>query len=94
MKTRALLFGFWLFSFVLYSAEPKSGLAAISVPEGFAVELAAGSELAPYGMLANFDGKGRLFVAASSGKNIGGLAMSKRPECSVYMLEDLNGDGI
>ncbi|MEC8927856.1 MAG: hypothetical protein VX705_01465 [Verrucomicrobiota bacterium] len=60
MKTRVLLFGFWLFSFALYAAEPKSGLTVISVPEGFAVELAAGSELAPYGMLANFDGKGRL----------------------------------
>ena len=94
MKTRVLLFGFWLFTFVLHAAGLKSGLAAISVPEGFAVELAAGSELAPYGMLANFDGKGRLFVAASSGKNIGGLAMSKKPECSVYMLADLNGDGV
>ncbi|MDP6034980.1 MAG: hypothetical protein QGG55_02950, partial [Verrucomicrobiota bacterium] len=52
MKTRVLLFGFWLFTFVLHAAGLKSGLAAISVPEGFAVELAAGSELAPYGMLA------------------------------------------
>ena len=58
--------------------------------DGFSVELAAGPELAPFGMLADFDAKGRLFIAASSGKNIGGKAMSEKPECKILMLEDMN----
>jgi putative membrane-bound dehydrogenase-like protein len=44
-------------------------------------------------MLADFDDRGRLFIAASSGKNIGGKAMSEKPECKILMLEDQNGDG-
>jgi len=75
------------------AAEPKRGLPAIKVAEGFTVELAAGPDLAPYGMLADFDDRGRLFIAASSGKNIGGKAMSEKPECKILMLEDQNGDG-
>ncbi len=75
------------------AAESKRGLPAITVAEGFTVELAAGPELAPYGMLADFDDRGRLFIAASSGKNIGGKAMSEKPECKILMLEDRNGDG-
>ena len=69
------------------------GLKAISVADGFTVELAAGPDLAPYGMLADFDERGRLFIAASSGKNIGGKAMSDKPECRILMLEDRDGDG-
>jgi putative membrane-bound dehydrogenase-like protein len=75
------------------AAESKRGLPAITVAEGFTVELAAGPDLAPYGMLADFDHRGRLFIAASSGKNIGGKAMSEKPECKILMLEDQNGDG-
>ncbi|MDE0728504.1 MAG: dehydrogenase, partial [Alphaproteobacteria bacterium] len=75
------------------AAESKRGLPAITVTEGFTVELAAGPDLAPYGMLADFDDRGRLFIAASSGKNIGGKAMSEKPECKILMLEDQNGDG-
>lgn len=69
------------------------GLKAISVAGGFTVELAAGPDLAPYGMLADFDERGRLIIAASSGKNIGGKAMSDKPECRILMLEDRDGDG-
>ena len=75
------------------AAEPKRGLSAITVAEGFTVELAAGPALAPYGMLADFDERGRLFIAASSGKNIGGKAMSEKPECKILMLEDQDADG-
>ncbi len=92
MKLRLLIF-LPLFSFICPAA-PKTGLAAITVPDGFTVERVAGPELAPYGMLASFDDRGRLFVAASSGKNIGGQAMSKKPECKIFMLEDKNGDGV
>ena len=80
------------FPVACFGASPR-GLAAISVADGFSVELAAGPELAPFGMLADFDSKGRLFIAASSGKNIGGKAMSEKPECKILMLEDTNADG-
>ena len=73
--------------FIYLAAEPKRGLEAITVAEGLIVELAAGPDLAPYGMLADFDERGRLFIAASSGKNIGGKAMSEKPECKILMLE-------
>ncbi len=75
-------------------ARPATGLAAIRVPEGFTVELAAGPELAPYGMFGALDEHGRLFIAESSGKNIRGAAMAENPECRIRLLEDTHGDGI
>jgi len=76
------------------AAKPLAGLAALRVPEGFKVELAAGSDLAPYAMFGALDGRGRLFLAESSGKNIKGLAMSQAPECRIRMVEDTDGDGV
>lgn len=75
------------------TANPTTGLSAIRVPEGFKVELAAGSNLAPYAMFGALDERGRLFLAESSGKNIKGLAMSQAPECRIRMVEDTDGDG-
>ncbi|KAF0180133.1 MAG: Membrane-bound dehydrogenase domain protein [Limisphaerales bacterium] len=71
-----------------------TGLAAIRVPEGFQVELAAGPDLAPYAMFGALDERGRLFLAESSGKNIRGLAMSQAPECRIRRVEDTDGDGV
>ncbi len=76
------------------ATKPVTGLAALRVPEGFKVELAAGPELAPYAMFGALDERGRLFLAESSGKNIRGLAMSQAPECRIRMLEDTDGDGV
>ncbi len=76
------------------AGKPPSGLAALRVPDGFKVELAAGPELASYAMFAALDERGRLFLAESSGKNIKGLAMSQAPECRIRMLEDTDGDGV
>ncbi|MBI5802819.1 MAG: HEAT repeat domain-containing protein [Verrucomicrobia bacterium] len=75
------------------AAQPVTGLAAIHVPEGFRVELAAGSDLAPYAMFGALDERGRLFLAESSGKNIKGLAMAQAPECRIRMMVDTDGDG-
>ena len=74
--------------------KPATGLAALRVPEGFKVELAAGPDLAAYAMFATLDERGRLFLAESSGKNVKGLAMSQAPECRIRMLEDTDGDGV
>ena len=76
------------------AAPQPAGLAALRVPEGFKVELAAGPDLAPYAMFGALDERGRLFLAESSGKNIRGLAMSQAPECRIRMLQDTDGDGV
>lgn len=76
------------------ASKPATGLAALRVPEGFKVEIAAGPELAPYAMFGAMDERGRLFLAESSGKNIRGLAMSQAPECRIRMVEDTDGDGV
>ena len=75
------------------SAE-KTGLAAISVPAGFTVELAAGVPLVERPMLATFDDRGRLYVADSAGINLRGPELSKNPPHVIRVLEDTNGDGI
>ena len=71
-----------------------SGVDAIRVPEGFSVELAAGSDLTAYPMFMAFDDRGRLFVAESTGKNAKAKAMIEMPECVILLLEDTNDDGV
>ena len=74
------------------SAE-KTGLAAIKVPAGFTVELAAGVPLVERPMLATFDDRGRLYVADSAGVNLRGPELSKNPPHVIRLLEDTDGDG-
>ncbi len=74
-------------------ATPSTGLAAIRVPLGFTVELAAGPPLVERPMLASFDDRGRLNVADSAGVNLRGPELSKNPPHSIRMLEDTDGDG-
>ncbi|MEO7297701.1 MAG: PVC-type heme-binding CxxCH protein [Verrucomicrobiota bacterium] len=69
-------------------------ISALKVPEGFSVERIAGSPLVEHPMLANFDDRGRLFVADSSGTNLPGEELLKNPPHSIRMLEDTNHDGI
>jgi len=74
--------------------EPATGLAAIKVPEGFSVEIAAPSEISSYPMFMAFDHQGRLFVAESSGKNTKGKDTPKFPECMILQIEDTDKDGV
>ena len=71
-----------------------SGLKAIRVPGGFAVEKVAGENLVAYPMLGTLDERGRLFLCESSGKNVTTEEMKVNPEFRIRLLEDLNGDGI
>ncbi|PYV42877.1 MAG: dehydrogenase [Acidobacteria bacterium] len=71
-----------------------SGLKAIRVPGGFAVEKVAGENLVAYPMLGTLDERGRLFLCESSGKNVTTEEMKANPEFRIRLLEDLNGDGI
>ena len=55
-------------------AEPTSAISTergtIRVPDGFTIERVAAAPLIKHPMLANFDERGRLFIAASAGKNL------------------------
>jgi putative membrane-bound dehydrogenase-like protein len=71
-----------------------TGLAALSVPAGFKVERAAGSDLVAYPMMAAFDDRGRLFIAESSGNTLNNKQMKANPDYRIRLLEDRNGDGV
>ena len=45
--------------------------AAIQVPDGFVVEVAAAAPLVKHPMMAAFDDRGRLFIAESAGEIVG-----------------------
>ncbi|MEX0677938.1 MAG: PVC-type heme-binding CxxCH protein, partial [Pirellulales bacterium] len=75
------------------AADAMRGLAAITVPPGFTVELAAGPPLVERPMLAAFDARGRLYVCDSAGVNLRGPELSKNPPHVIRMLEDADGDG-
>ena len=70
------------------------GLAAIQVPDGFQVEVAAGPDLISYGVFFTFDDHGRLFVCESAGRNTTNEEALKQPSFRIRVLEDLDEDGI
>src|SRR5438067_184432 len=74
--------------------EQATGLAAIHVPSGFKVELAAGPELSSYPMMGTLDDRGRLFIAESSGNTLNDQQMKGHPDYKIRLLEDRNGDGV
>ncbi|GAB2555231.1 hypothetical protein GCM10027190_01830 [Spirosoma areae] len=69
-------------------------LAAIQVPEGYTVEVAAGPELVDFPMFSTLDETGRLFVFESIGhvykKTQDAL---DNPQFRINLLTDTNGDG-
>lgn len=71
----------------------ETGLAAIKVPPGFSVELAAAPPLVKYPMLGGFDELGRLYVCESSGGNYDEAGLLKNLPNFVRRLEDKDGDG-
>lgn len=75
-------------------AQSPRGLASLTLPEGFTVEIAAGPELSSYPMFMEFDEQGRLYIAESSGLDKSGKEMQAEPECMILMLEDLDSDGV
>ncbi len=66
---------------------------AITVPDGFSVELAAAPPLVKHPMLAGFDDRGRLFIAESAGVNLKREELERQLPNFVRMLEDTDGDG-
>ena len=76
------------------SASIKTERGTISVPDGFTIERVAGPPLVGHPMLANFDDRGRLFIAESAGKNLRPVALETELPNFVRMLEDTDGDGV
>ncbi len=70
-----------------------NGLRA-SVPDGFTVDLGAGSDLVSRPVSACFDDRGRLYVTESSGSNEPPEQQLKAPTHRIRRLEDTNGDGV
>ena len=84
--------GIW---FYLHRDRPApTGLASLSVPAGFKVERAAGSDLVSYPMMATFDDRGRLFICESSGNTLNNDQMAANPDYKIRLLEDRDGDGV
>ncbi|MCC6794841.1 MAG: HEAT repeat domain-containing protein [Candidatus Hydrogenedentes bacterium] len=74
--------------------EPARGLAALKVPDGFEVSIAAPPEISSYPMFMEFDHQGRMYIAESSGKNTKGRDTPKFPECMILQIEDTDEDGV
>jgi putative membrane-bound dehydrogenase-like protein len=78
-------------------AEPTSAISTergtIRVPDGFTIERVAAAPLIKHPMLANFDERGRLFIAASAGKNLRTAELETELPNFIRMLEDTDGDG-
>jgi putative membrane-bound dehydrogenase-like protein len=65
----------------------------MTVPPGFEVELIAGPPLVNRPIVADFDERGRLYVADSSGSNAKVEVQLEERSHRIVRLEDTNGDG-
>jgi putative membrane-bound dehydrogenase-like protein len=75
------------------SAETPAKQARHKVPDGFTIELVAGEPDIAFPMFACFDGRGRLFVAESSGGDLYAELQAQARKCRVRLIEDRDGDG-
>lgn len=66
----------------------------LRVSEGFTIERAAASPIVQHPMMAGFDGRGRLFIAAAAGKNLRTADLEKELPNFIRMIEDTDGDGV
>ncbi|MDA0810549.1 MAG: c-type cytochrome [Planctomycetota bacterium] len=93
----AIVFVFVLIPVFAARAEPSSSISTergtIRVRDGFTIERVAGPPLVGHPMLANFDERGRLFIAESAGKNLRPAELETELPNFVRMLEDTDGDG-
>ena len=71
----------------------QSSPPEMTVPPGFQVELVAGPPLVNRPIVADFDERGRLYVADSSGSNAKVEVQLEERSHRIVRLEDSNGDG-
>lgn len=76
-----------------HGGEFKLAHHTFALPDGFVIELAAGTNLVLRPVSASFDDQGRLYVTDSSGSNAKPDEQVKNPDHRVLRLEDTDGDG-
>ena len=72
---------------------PPAANGKLTVPDGYEVELAAGAPLTERPMIVDFDERGRLYIAESSGSNDKVQQQLIDKPHSILRLEDVDGDG-
>src|ERR1051325_5067950 len=78
---------------LVHAADFKIGAHNFTLPDGFEIELVAGTNLVPRPIEADFDEQGRLYVTDSSGSNDKvDKQLIERPH-RIVRLEDTDGDG-
>jgi glucose/arabinose dehydrogenase len=86
----------WL-AFAALAEEPAHTMTVnghqFTLPPGFELELAAGADLVPRPISADFDERGRLYVTDSSGTNEPSAVQLEKKPHRIVRLEDTNGDG-
>lgn len=70
------------------------GDRTLVVPDGYAIEKVAGTPLVDRPIVADFDERGRLYIADSSGSNDPVQEQLKAPTHRIVRLEDVDGDGV
>ena len=75
------------------AAQFQIGAHRFTLPEGFTIELAAGTNLVPRPIEADFDDQGRLYVTDSSGSNDKVEKQLAEKPHRILRLEDADGDG-
>lgn len=76
-----------------YPAEVQLNGHSFTLPDGFAIEAVAGPPLVDRPIVADFDERGRLYVADSSGSNEPVKTQLEKKPHRIVRLEDTNGDG-
>lgn len=66
---------------------------AITLPDGYTIDVAAAPPLVERPVTIDFDERGRLYVTESSGTNIAVAEQVKNPTHRVFRLVDSDGDG-
>src|SRR4051794_597529 len=66
---------------------------AFTLPDGFTIERVAGPPLVDRPITADFDERGRLYVADSSGSNDKVAVQLEQKPHRIVRLEDTDGDG-
>ncbi len=77
----------------LPAAQFHIGAHNFTLPDGFEIELVAGTNLAPRPINASFDEQGRLYVTDSSGSNDKPEKQLAEKPHRIVRLEDTDGDG-
>src|SRR5437762_3017011 len=75
------------------AAQFKIGPHNFTLPDGFEIELVAGTNLVPRPVEADFDEQGRLYVTDSSGSNDKVDKQIIDKPHRIVRLEDTDGDG-